>query len=117
MKWEPFDEKVVNQIPESQALWHSYALSPKEKLVRKAIQLLTPAQREVIILEFYLGCSRACIAQQLLISKDSISDCRNRALKRLEELLGPVLYPEAYPFWSPLLGAPKAKYHLLKVGS
>ncbi len=53
----------------------------------KALQLLSPQRREVILLSFFLDLSDVEISRVLRIDADSVGYRRKVALKRLHELL------------------------------
>lgn len=67
------------------------ALSEMQRVVRSALQTLSPEQREVIELSYFLGMSQSEIATHLRQPLGTVKTRTRLGMMKLREVLGPVL--------------------------
>ncbi len=67
----------------------------RAELVHRAIGLLKPEHRAVVVLRMLEGYSTRETAEMLSVPQGTVMSRLSRALERLEGLLGPQLGPEA----------------------
>ncbi len=75
------------ETPEPSEDGSALAMSPDRERVRNALQSLGEAQREVLELGYFGGCSSSEIAQQLQIPIGTVKSRVARGLKQLREAL------------------------------
>lgn len=66
----------------------SLLLSEEHRQVVRLVQQLPPAQREVVVLRYWLRMSEAEIADTLGISRGTVKSQASRALDKIESMLG-----------------------------
>jgi RNA polymerase sigma-70 factor, ECF subfamily len=87
---EPLD--VLGDAPAKVASpEESAAASERQKLVRKALNLLTPEQRQVIELAYYSGLSHSEIAEKLNQPLGTVKTRTRLGMMKLREALAPLL--------------------------
>jgi len=69
----------------------SAAISERQRLVREALNLLTPEQREVIELAYYSGLSHSEIAEKLKQPLGTVKTRTRLGMMKLREALAPLL--------------------------
>jgi RNA polymerase sigma-70 factor, ECF subfamily len=80
------DAPAKSATPEESA-----AASERQKLVREALNLLTPEQRQVIELAYYSGLSHSEIAEKLNQPLGTVKTRARLGLMKLREALAPLL--------------------------
>ncbi|MFI0451515.1 SigE family RNA polymerase sigma factor [Actinomadura sp. 6N118] len=79
--------KVLRPVPDVSAE-AAVLLHEEQAEVLAAMERLTPRQREVLVLRFFLDLDDHAIAATLEVSRGTVSSTISRALRNLEDLLG-----------------------------
>jgi len=72
------------------------ASTATERVVRRALQQLPEAQREVVLLHYYEGLSMAEVAQAVGASRSAVKVRAHRAYRVLREILGGTVEVDAH---------------------
>lgn len=86
---DPDGPHVPSQDPE--------ASTATERAVRRALEQLPEAQREVVLLHYYEGLSMAEVASAVGASRSAVKVRAHRAYNTLREILGGTDVPERHP--------------------
>lgn len=73
------------------------ASTPTERVVRRALQQLPEAQREVVLLHYYEGLSMQEVAQAVGASRSAVKVRAHRAYKVLRDILDGTFEGETHP--------------------
>ncbi|HEX2416817.1 MAG TPA: SigE family RNA polymerase sigma factor [Micromonosporaceae bacterium] len=76
-------ERSVPQVPDAAGKGDPTDTTVNRDALKQALRALTPRERAVVVLRFYLDLSEAQVAQELRISTGTVKSTTSRALRKL----------------------------------